>query len=305
MFADLHLHSRYSDGTYAPEEIVLRAGQFGLAALSLTDHDTVEGCPEAAAACLAKGLEFIPGVELTAELRGHELHLLAYYIDIHHEPLIKALAQYQVARQNRIREMVSRLNRLGVPLVAETVFNLAKCRSPGRPHVGRALVHCGYCYDLDEAFELFLKKNRPAWVPKYRVSATDLIQLIHGAGGLVVMAHPGLNHYDEAIPELVEAGLDGLECFHTKHTPDLVEFYLKTATEFRLLITGGSDCHGLGKGSPAMGSVRLPLAYLEPLRAWVAKRGYRQRLAPQTVVLPLNQAAGFAPNPAPMLKHSN
>lgn len=252
--------------------IVGQAGRHQLAALALTDHDTVEGCPEAAAHCLRAGLDFIPGVEFTAEWHGRELHLLAYQVDIQFPPLLKALSLYQSARQNRIREMVSRLNHLGVPLQADTVFSLAKCRSPGRPHVGRALVHYGHCYDLEEAFELFLKKNRPAWVPKHRVSATDLIQLTHQAGGLAVMAHPGLNHFDEAIPELAACGLDGLECFHTKHTPEITEQYLKVAQRHQLLVTGGSDCHGYGKGMPTMGGVRLPLSYLEPFRARLAQR---------------------------------
>ena len=163
--------------------------------------------------------------------------------------------------------MVSRLNQLKVPLQADAVFALANCRSPGRPHVARALVNAGLCGSLDEAFERFLKKNRPAWVPKAKMSALDGIELIHQAGGLAVMAHPGLNHTDEVIPELVEAGLDGLECFHTKHSTATVEHYLELADKFQLLVTGGSDCHGLSKGKPLIGTIRLPYAHVEKLRA--------------------------------------
>ena len=121
-------------------------------------------------------------------------------------------------RQNRIHEMVARLNRLHIPLRAETVFALANCHSPGRPHVGRALVQEGFCASLDEAFDRFLKKNRPAYVPKFKISALEAIALIHQAGGLASMAHPGLNRSDEVIPALAASGLDGLECFHSKHT---------------------------------------------------------------------------------------
>ena len=125
--------------------------------------------------------------------------------------------------QNRIREMVARLNHLNVPLDADSVFSLANCQSPGRPHVARALVQAGLCGTLDEAFERFLKKNRPAWVPKFKMSAAEGISLIHEAGGVAIMAHPGLNRSDEVIPGMVEAGLDGLECFHTKHNASTVE----------------------------------------------------------------------------------
>ena len=162
--------------------------------------------------------------------------------------------------------MTNRLNRLGVPLDADAVFAIAQCRSPGRPHVGRALVRGGFCSSVDEAFERFLKKDRPAWVPKFKMSALDGIELIHAAGGLAVLAHPGLNRVDHAIPTLVEAGLDGLECFHPKHAPATAEHYLQMAHRLRLLVTGGSDCHGLAKGQPMIGSLRLEDDHVHRLR---------------------------------------
>src|SRR6266404_1022250 len=206
MFADLHLHTNFSDGTYTPEELVERAAQLGLAAVALTDHDTVEGCARMSVAARSACLEFIPATELTAEFDGIELHLLGYFVDTQNPKLLGEMARFQQVRQDRIREMVARLNRLDVPLRAESVFALANCRSPGRPHVGRALVMGGFCATLDEAFERFLKKNRPAWVPKFKISALDAIALLHQAGGLAVMAHPGLNRTDEVIPHLVDAG---------------------------------------------------------------------------------------------------
>ncbi len=267
MFADLHLHTNFSDGTYTPEELVDRASALGCSTIALTDHDTVEGCARTAAACETAVLEFIPATELTAELNGNELHLLGYFVDTQNERLLEQMAQFQKVRQDRICEMVARLNQLHIPLRAETVFAIANCRSPGRPHVGRALVQGGFCGTMDEAFERFLKKNRPAWVPKFKISAIDAIELIHGAGGLAVMAHPGLNRTDEIIPELVGAGLDGLECFHTKHSASTAEHYLRLAKEHRLAITGGSDCHGLSKGKPLIGTVKLPNEYVEQLKA--------------------------------------
>lgn len=266
-FADLHLHSHFSDGTFAPEEIAERAKQSGLRALALTDHDTVEGCKRTAVACAAVGIEFITGTELTAEHNDHELHVLAYLVDTQNPMLVTEIAKFQKVRQERIREMVARINELNIPLNVEDVFALANCRSPGRPHVARAMVKAKLCGTLDEAFERFLKKGRPAWVPKAKMSALEAIELIHQASGLAVMAHPGLNKTDESIPELVAAGLDGIECFHTKHNAATAERYQKLAREHNLLITGGSDCHGLSKGKPLIGTVKLDYLHVEKLYA--------------------------------------
>ena len=274
-FADLHLHTYFSDGTFSPEELVGHGHRLGFAALALTDHDSVEGCARMIAACEAAGIDFIPGTELTAEHNDTEIHLLGYYVDTQNDKFLSDIARFQSVRQDRIREMVARLNGLNVPLQVESVFALANCRSPGRPHVARALVKAGLVRSLDEAFERFLKKNRPAWVPKAKMSALEAIELIHQAGGLAVMAHPGLNRTDDVIPVLVEAGLDGIECFHTKHSTNTSERYLEIADKYHLLITGGSDCHGFSKGKPLIGTVKLPYEHVEKLKAKVESRGSR------------------------------
>ena len=268
---DLHLHSRFSDGTYGPEELASQAQRCKLAAIALTDHDSVEGCQDTAQACAAVAIEFIAGTELTAEQNGNELHILGYCLDTLNTRLLTQIATFQAVRQNRIREMVARLNRLKVPLSAEAVFTLANCRAPGRPHVARALVAAGHCASLDEAFERFLKRNRPAWVPKFKMSGAEALDLIHQAGGVAVMAHPGLNRTDELIPGMVEAGMDGIECFHTKHSTATTEHYLELADRYHLLVTGGSDCHGMNKGKPLIGTVRVPYQHLEMLKARAAK----------------------------------
>jgi len=264
--ADLHLHTLFSDGTFTPEELAQRGAELGLATMALTDHDTVEGCPRMAMACSGLGIEFIPGTELTAEFEGHEVHLLGYFLDVHQPKLLAEIKKFQSVRQERIREMAARLNKMGVPLRAESVFALANCHSPGRPHVARALAQEGLCSSVDEAFERFLKKGRPAWVPKYKISALAAMDLLHQAGGLAVMAHPGLNHCDQIIPRLAELGLDGLECFHSKQTNTQSEYYLALAKRLSLVVTGGSDCHGLSKGKPLIGGIRLPAIYVEKLK---------------------------------------
>jgi 3',5'-nucleoside bisphosphate phosphatase len=291
MHADLHIHSRFSDGTYDPADLPRLARAHQLQAVALTDHDTVEGCAAAAAACHASGIDFITGVELTAEHDQHELHILGYGIDPQQPALLRELELFQRTRQQRIHYIVAKLNSLGIPLRAEAVFQVAQCLSPGRPHVGRALVLGGFCRSMDEAFDRFLKRGGPAWVPKQKVNAGDAIALIHGAGGAAVVAHPGLNRSDDALEHLAAQGLDGLECFHSKHSPHQCEHYLKLARQFGFLVTGGSDCHGKGHKRPTLGSVKLPWEQVELLRErcrlWQGPATVDDRLlADRTVLTP-------------------
>ena len=266
MIADLHLHTNFSDGTYTPEELAAEAHRHGFKAIALTDHDTMEGCGRMATACGERGIEFIPATELTAEQDGIELHLLGYFLDCENPRLREQLAKFQSVRQKRIDDITQRLNRLGIPLKSETVFRLANCRAPGRPHVARALVQEGFCHSLDEAFERFLKKGKPAWAPKFKMSAAEATELIHQAGGVAVLAHPGLSRADETIPALIRAGIDGLECFHTKHSTAVTEHYLELCEQHNLAVTGGSDCHGMSKGKPLIGTLKVPYEYVQWLR---------------------------------------
>jgi predicted metal-dependent phosphoesterase TrpH len=281
MPADLHLHTHYSDGTFTPQELVQRAAHSGLTTISLTDHDTAEGCTETAAACAQAQIEFIHGTELTTELAGTEFHLLGYGFNPHNPSLNQAFHAFQQGRQDRIREMAERLQQHQIPLSAEEIFALANCRSPGRPHVARALVQKGICSSVDEAFQRFLRRNRPAWTPKTRIAIADAIQLLHQAGGIAVLAHPGINQADPYLETLVEAGLDGIECFHTKHSPTASSRYLQFAQAHQLLITGGSDCHGMAKGNPLIGSMKLDPLHLQPLREAINRR-QQATLKPQS-----------------------
>jgi len=167
-FADLHLHTQFSDGTFTPEELVFRAQKAGLACIALTDHDSVEGCERAAAACAAVQMEFISGAELTAEHEDTEVHVLGYFLDTKNPVLLDRIGKFQAVRKYRINEMCAALNKLGIPLKPESVFALANCKSPGRPHVARALVKEKLISNLDEAFEKFLKKAAPHGCPRPR-----------------------------------------------------------------------------------------------------------------------------------------
>jgi predicted metal-dependent phosphoesterase TrpH len=240
--------------------------------MSLTDHDTVDGLPRMAAACTAHGIEFISGTELTTEFEGHELHLLGYYFDPEHPELRAELVKYQEVRVKRIAEICKRLAGLGAPISPETVYGIAKCNSPGRPHVARALIERGYCRTMEQAFERFLKKGKPAWVSKPKISTQDAIALLHRAGGVAVLAHPVLNRCDDVIPKLAAIGLDGIECYHTRHSPGVVNHYMMLAHQLGLLTTGGSDCHGRNKGDPLIGTVKLPYEHVEALKERAIKR---------------------------------
>ena len=270
-FADLHLHTNFSDGTYTPEKLAAEAKRHDLKAVALTDHDTVEGCARMAVACAALGIEFIPASEFTAELGEEEIHLLGYFLDTNNPKLLQELAKFQEVRQQRIRQMVERINDHGIPLRADDVFTLANCRSPGRPHVARAMVQEGFCAGMDEAFDRFLKKGKPAWVPKCKMSASEAIDLIHSAGGIAVLAHPALNNCDDLIPMLADCGIDGLECYHTKHQWAVAEHYVRMAEQSNLLVTGGSDCHGMSKGRPLIGGIKLPYWRVERMKEAVKK----------------------------------
>jgi len=284
VFTDLHLHTNFSDGTYTPEKLASEAQRFGLVAVALTDHDTVEGCTRMRAACEANRIEFIPASELTAEINGIELHMLGYFLDVENPRLLQEMHRFQEGRTERIKEIVSRLRQLNIPLQEEDVFGIAQCKSPGRPHVARALIQRKVCANLDEAFERFLKKNRPGWVPKEKIPAQDALKLIHEAGGLAVLAHPGLARSEEAIPALIEAGLDGIECFHSRHSPASSEFYVNIAEENNLLVTGGSDCHGMNKGKPLIGSIKLPYEYVRLLKERLPSEHFARQSHPISVL---------------------
>lgn len=266
MFADLHLHTCHSDGTYTPEELVREAVRHGLAAIAVTDHDTVAGCRSVGEMAVAAGLGFVAGTEITAEWDGRELHVLGYFVDPEHEGLRGAMERAQDVRRERVRDMVGLLQAQGVLLKVEQVFDDGTCRAPGRPHVARALVKGGHCKTLDEAFERYLKRGRPAWVPKETMAVERALELIHAAGGLAVLAHPALNRDDTLVERLAGLGLDGLECLHPKHNRAAAQRYEAMAASLGLAVTGGSDCHGRRKNRQTMGTVKMPMAWVDRLR---------------------------------------
>jgi hypothetical protein len=248
MRIDLHVHTTASDGLLEPTALVQAVRTAGVQVFSVTDHDTVDGLDEAKRAADAAGLVFVPGVELSAYWRTVEFHILGYFIDPASAPLRAFLANTREARQVRLHAMVSRLQAMGMGVSADDVLTRARDGNVGRPHLARTLVDRGFVGSTDEAFARYLGADKPAYVPRPDVSVQQAIEAIRGAGGLASLAHPGLHNRDEAIPDLMAAGLAGLEVYHPQHAFGRAGRYRRLARRYGLLVTGGSDFHGAPVG---------------------------------------------------------
>lgn len=268
---DLHAHSTASDGSAAPGAAVELAHQAGVAAFALTDHDTLAGIPEARAAADACGLRLIPGVELSVHLEKTEVHLLGLHIrDV--DALQRRLEGIRGHRRTRAEQIVGKLNAVGVPVTVEAVLEAADGGAIGRPHVARALVAGGFVKDSREAFDRYLAAGKPAYVDKERLEIADGIAMIHEAGGIAVIAHPGSEGRREMIEPLAKAGMDGVEVRHPSHSRDDEQRLMALAAHFGLVMSGGSDWHGAMQGGRVLGAMQVPLAWLEAQDARVAQR---------------------------------
>lgn len=261
MRADFHLHTRASDGKLSPEEVVLKAHQAGLDLIAITDHDTVAGiAPALAAARRFPGLRVIPGVEMGTDIPVPEVHILGYFIDYTAPAFAAALEDQRRSRVERAREMLARLEKLGVRLSWERVQQLSQGESVGRPHIAQALLEKGYVSSLREAFARYIGKGGPAYVERRKLIPEQAVSLIHQAGGgLAVLAHPAeIEFLSQLLPGLVAAGLVGLEAYYNSYPPDTVRTLLRVAEKYHLLPLGGSDYHGLGANDAPIGSVDIP-----------------------------------------------
>jgi hypothetical protein len=263
--ADLHLHSSYSDGSFPPRRVVAEAASRSVSPIALTDHDTVAGIPEALQAGTEMKVEVIPGVELSAQDVHQEIHILGYFIRWDDPAFQRTLDFLGRRRRERLTEILRRLHREGIPLTADEVLQIARQGTVGRLHVARALVARGAVGTLDEAFDRFLAQGRPAYVERTRFTAAEAIAAIRQANGVPVLAHPGSSGLAN-LGRLIQIGLQGVEVFHPAHTTEHVVHLTRLATKHGLLITGGSDCHGLARGEISLGTIRLPLTYVECLR---------------------------------------
>jgi predicted metal-dependent phosphoesterase TrpH len=253
-YADLHCHSTASDGSDAPARVVERARERGLKVLALTDHDTVAGVPEAQEAGERLGVTVVPGAELTCYVNGREVHVLGYGMDITSEDLAEHCRRFQEARIARAEEIGRRLSDSGAAIDIRKVMSEADGGVVGRPHVAKALVEAGHVADFKEAFDKYLGEGRPANVPKLQINAREVVEVIRNAGGIAVMAHPGLGEQYDLIPILMEAGAAGIEVWHSAHDWAATQKLEAWSLQYNVLRTAGSDCHGSIKGmEPILG----------------------------------------------------
>jgi hypothetical protein len=265
---DLHTHTTASDGALAPRELVELAWRHGVRVLAVTDHDSTEGLAEAqAAAAACGGVTIVPGLEINCDVEGGEVHVLGYGVDhqaVWFQDFLRAQRAERVARVHRIAE---RLAELGMPIDPAEVFALVKEGSPGRPHVARVMVARGYVKSMREAFDRYLHTGGPAHVPRKRLTPGEAVAVILRARGVPVLAHPGVGGKDAMIPELIAAGLMGIECYYAEHSAAQRTTYLEICLRHDLVATGGSDFHGVqtGRLNPP-GTPAVPLTAWESLR---------------------------------------
>lgn len=277
-FVDLHMHSTASDGARMPADVVAAASRAGLMAIALTDHDTVAGVSDAARAGETAGVRVIAGVELSATEGAVETHLLGLHLS-RIEELERHLVRFRDARRTRAELIVERLNSVGIPVTMSAVEGQAAGGAIGRPHVARALVAGGWVADHRDAFDRYLGAGRPGYVGKPRLDVAEAIRLVHEAGGLAVLAHPGPDGTRERVEQLAALGLDGIEVRHPGHTPDEIARLGVLADELGLVPSGGSDWHGAPNGPRAIGCMRVAVEWLERQDARVAARRARERVA--------------------------
>lgn len=240
---DLHMHTFHSDGYYSPEKLIEKAKNQGIKILSITDHDSVNGFNEATQYAEKFGIEVIPGVEISTDIRDTEVHILGYFVDPNNKDLEHYLNFFREERHKRAIRMVNKLNILGLDITIDDVLVFAKDSALGRPHIAQALLAKGQVKSFFEAFYKYIGNHAPAYERKVHLSPQSAFKIINDAGGLSFIAHPG-NMPEILIKELIDAGVDGIEVIHPSHSPEQVKFYRGIVIEYFLLESGGSDFHG-------------------------------------------------------------
>jgi hypothetical protein len=266
--ADLHIHTTFSDSTLTPQAVIEKVEQSGLSCIAITDHDTVDGIIPVLEEAKSKNIELIPGVELTAEVANTEIHILGYFIDFKKDWFKEKLAYLREMRRKRFVKMVEKLKNHGIYLNSEEIMNKKDYTSIGRPHLAQELVKKGYVDSIKEAFKLYIGNGKPCHVKKEMLLPQEAISMIEKLGGISVLAHPYLMRNDNLIPLLVKEGLDGIEVYHPEQSSYEEKKYLRLAKEYNLLITGGSDCHGLGKERILIGTVKIPYKFVEEMKRY-------------------------------------
>jgi predicted metal-dependent phosphoesterase TrpH len=273
---DLHTHTTASDGTCSPDELVALAAEVGIGVLGVADHDTMDAVSAVSAAARKRGIEVIPGIEVTAVANGKDVHVLGYFADPEDRDLLALLTATRKARLGRAQRIGDLLAEAGVPIDVQALLNSARAndgKALARPQIARALVAAGHVASVSEAFDRFLGESCVAYVPHTGASPAEVVEVVTRAGGVTSLAHPGTLNRDELIPSMVDAGLTAIEVYHSAHTPDQVQHYLQMANDLGLAITGGSDFHGPGaRRSEFFGQITLPVADFQRFQALGSSR---------------------------------
>jgi len=272
-YADLHIHTNKSDGTFSPQEAVEYAAGLGLNAIAITDHDSVEGIPLARQAAGKYNIEIIPGIELSAGIDNGEVHILGYGIDFTKKWFLKKLDELRRYRAIRAQKIIEKLNKQGIDININEILNISDNSAIGRMHIARVLLQKGYIHSIPEAFKKYIGGTSPAYVPKHMLAYNEIIHIIRRLGGISVIAHPQIMGKDIWIQKMAKEGLDGIEVYYNDHNKKGELHYLALAKSLHLLVTGGSDCHGTGKGKILMGSVKIPYSLVEKLKERI--NGYK------------------------------
>jgi predicted metal-dependent phosphoesterase TrpH len=278
--ADLHIHSTASDGRLTPAEVVRKAAGRGLKFIALADHDSIDGiAPARAEASAFPGLKVIPGVELSTDVAEGEVHILGYFIDYNDAEFNYALSGFKNSRLQRGQKMVAKLEKLGIHIDWQRVLEIAGSSTIGRPHIAQAMLEKGYITSFKQAFDEYLGHDRPAYVARDKMTPQEAVRLIIKAGGLPVLAHPlTLPDPEGMIKELKAGGLVGIEVYYNGYTPEEVSRLLTLADKYKLVVTGGSDYHGIDSTETAIGGADVPIEAVEKLVALAQERNSKLRL---------------------------
>ena len=269
--ADLHVHTHESDGTFSPEKVVEYSKAKGLHAIAITDHDCCSAITPAIIAAKDLDLEIIPGVELSAEVDEQDVHILGYFIDWQNESFLKKLEHIMYIRRERAKEILKRLRRVNVGITEKELFELSDSGCVGRLHIAQLLFKKGYVSSIVQAFKDYIGDQSPCYVKKFKMTPKEATSMIKDVGGIPVLAHPKtINTKNKKLADVIKGfvddGMEGIEVYHIEHTAKDVKEFEKLAAKFNLLMTGGSDCHGLGKKEILIGKVKIPYELVEKMK---------------------------------------
>ncbi len=266
-YADLHVHTDFSDGTFSPEKVVRVAAERKLSCIAICDHDCVDGIEPAMAVGATLGVEIIPGVELTVIEKRKEIHMLGYFVDWKAEWFRRVMHKVQGERRTRMQKMLKKLARFNINIPMERVETFSSGKgSMGRLHLAQALLEAKAVPNIQKAFDMYIGDFRPCYVEDVGFKVKEAVKVIKKAGGVSVLAHPFSVRDENMVNYILDSGVQGIEVYHTDHPSLASKKYLKIAEERGLIATGGSDCHGMGKGRILMGSVRIPYEIVKRLR---------------------------------------